>query len=440
MPNPMQPVGPPAPKAEPGAPSVLPMPREAPRTGPITSTPITSANPQMPIVLDGGIYPLEGYVSGETAFGSYSTPAGAVHEYVYGSAEALLWFASGQSVPILATVGPPATNGVLGQPGVAVLFGNQAVLPAFRPGVRLRGGIWFDEEATYGLEGSLFRLAERSTNFFASTADFPTSVIARPFFNTNPVQVIGPGINIRSGETAEIVSSPGFSAGAFAVRTQSTFWGGDVNYRQHWLEGCGRRLDLLAGYRRLRLDEDLDVTESVVGLGTNAGIAATVRDHFGTTNEFNGGQLGFAAQRDWGRWGLNLRALAALGTTTQHIHLDGTTLITRATGSNLVAGGALAVEGNRGRTERDRLSFVPEVTFNVTYQLTDHLKLLAGYNFLYWSNVVRPGDQIDRNIDGARIPAFYPLPVMPVGNRPMVPFKDSDFWAQGVNVGLQFTW
>ena len=33
------------------------------------------------------------------------------------------------------------------------------------------------------------------------------------------------------------------------------------------------------------------------------------------------------------------------------------------------------------------------------YQLTETVRLYAGYNFLYWTNVARPGAQIDRNLD-----------------------------------------
>jgi hypothetical protein len=41
------------------------------------------------------------------------------------------------------------------------------------------------------------------------------------------------------------------------------------------------------------------------------------------------------------------------------------------------------------------LSFVPEAGIDVGYQLTRHLRAKAGYTFIYWTDVVRPGDQID---------------------------------------------
>jgi hypothetical protein len=51
---------------------------------------------------------------------------------------------------------------------------------------------------------------------------------------------------------------------------------------------------------------------------------------------------------------------------------------------------------------------------------------------------VRPGDQIDRGLDVTRIPNFG-VPANPLPQpRPAVPFKETDYWAQGINIGLEF--
>jgi hypothetical protein len=42
-------------------------------------------------------------------------------------------------------------------------------------------------------------------------------------------------------------------------------------------------------------------------------------------------------------------------------------------------------------------------------------------------------------VDISQIPNFG-LDVPPVAARPAVPFKDVDFWAQGINFGLEFRW
>ena len=95
-------------------------------------------------------------------------------------------------------------------------------------------------------------------------------------------------------------------------------------------------------------------------------------------------------------------------------------------------GGLLALPSNIGRFSRDRFGLIPEVNLNVGYQLTDHLRLFVGYDILYWSNVVRPGDQISRSINptqqlgGTLMGVAAPLPQ----------FHTTDFWAQGVSLGL----
>lgn len=126
--------------------------------------------------------------------------------------------------------------------------------------------------------------------------------------------------------------------------------------------------------------------------------------------------------------------------TNQTIDIAGNQLITAPNGQQRsFNGGLLAVPSNIGRHTRDQFSVVPEVGVKLGYQFTDHLRVFVGYNFLYWTNVVRPGDQIDPVLNVAQIPNFT------IGNqaasqtvRPIVPFRNSDFWAQGINAGLEF--
>ncbi|HEV3261967.1 MAG TPA: BBP7 family outer membrane beta-barrel protein, partial [Gemmataceae bacterium] len=78
---------------------------------------------------------------------------------------------------------------------------------------------------------------------------------------------------------------------------------------------------------------------------------------------------------------------------------------------------------NIGTYSRDRFAVVPEATVRVGYELTEYLRASLGYTFLYCSEVVRPGDQIDRLL-GPGHPAFF--------------FSGTDFWAQGIDAQLEF--
>ena len=48
---------------------------------------------------------------------------------------------------------------------------------------------------------------------------------------------------------------------------------------------------------------------------------------------------------------------------------------------------------------RDRFAVLPEFGFDVGYQLTSRWRSFIGYNFLYISDVARPGNQIDGGVN-----------------------------------------
>jgi hypothetical protein len=103
-----------------------------------------------------------------------------------------------------------------------------------------------------------------------------------------------------------------------------------------------------------------------------------------------------------------------------------------------LAGGVLALPTNSGHFNRDRFAVVPEIDINVGYQVSRHLRAFLGYSFLYASNVVRPGDTIDRTVNLTQLPSSLGPGVLTGAARPMPLLKDTEFWAQGMNFGLEF--
>ena len=69
------------------------------------------------------------------------------------------------------------------------------------------------------------------------------------------------------------------------------------------------------------------------------------------------------------------------------------------------------------------------------YQVAPSIRIHAGYSFLYWTNVARAGDQIDLNVDARQLPTRAGPGV---GVQPAFVLRTNDFWAQGVNFGVQF--
>jgi hypothetical protein len=81
---------------------------------------------------------------------------------------------------------------------------------------------------------------------------------------------------------------------------------------------------------------------------------------------------------------------------------------------------------------------VPEGGVTLGYQVTSHLRVTLGYTFLYTSNVVRPGNLIDRGVNPSQVNALLGQGAFAGPVRPAFPGGDSDFWVQGLNFGMEF--
>jgi hypothetical protein len=346
---------------------------------------------------------------------------------VWVEGELLLWFLRGDTLPPLATTSPVGTPraaaGVLGLPGTAVLFGNQTVNDDLRVGFRLRSGAWLDCDNLCGVEGSFFFVGSQSTGFLGTAP-----ILTRPFFNA-----------LTNAQDAEIVSFPGVASGTIRIEDRrGDFYGTDANARCNLCCGCNYRVDLLGGYRYLRLTDGLSIQEqltstnpaSLVPVGT--GIA--VQDSFRTRNTFNGGQIGLAGEYRWSNLIVGLRGLAAVGDLHRTVDIDGSTVVAvpgQAPVTN--AGGLLALPSNSGHFTSDRVAFASEVGITLGYQLTSHVRLSAGYSFLLLTNAVRTGDQIDLVVN----PSQLPPGTLAGPARPAFMPHATDFWAQGVTLGLE---
>ena len=236
-------------------------------------------------------------------------------------------------------------------------------------------------------------------------------MLARPFFNVN-----------EGHEDRELTASPGIapgdvlkSVGTIRVDTSSTFLGAEANLRT--LCWCSDNFILtgLVGFRYLYLSENLTINENLTilkdiptappNVPLFAGDQVTVFDSFSTKNHFYGGQVGTTAQWQRGRWSLMTTGKIAIGATVQSVDIDGGQEIVSKNGNRQAfTGGLLAVSSNIGHHTQTRMAFVPEVGLKVGYNLSQNVRVFVGYDFLYWSNVLRPGDQIDRNLDLNLVP------------------------------------
>jgi Putative beta barrel porin-7 (BBP7) len=358
-----------------------------------------------------------------------SGPAEPPNSCFYGSAEYLLWWTQGQRVPPLLTTGTAASNGILGAPGTVVLYGGDTIGTGARSGGRFTLGFWMDDEKNTAVEGTFLFLAQRSFSFAANSSMYP--LLARPFFNLNT-----------GTEFREAATTPGVSVGQVAFDNPSRLWGAELNLRCNLCCGCWGRLDLIGGFRYLELDEAINITESLIALPGSSfpsGSNIVVSDRFGTRNQFYGAQTGLDYEISRGRWSLDLRGKLALGETHQDVNIGGNQVIVTPNGAVTTAnGGLLALASNSGHFVRDRFAVMPELGVTLGYQVKDWCRLTLGYNFLYWSSVVRPGDQIDRVIDVSQIPNSGLNTPSTGFARPTATVRDTGFWAQGINFGVEF--
>lgn len=429
---PAVPTRPPAPAptvrpTPPPAPDLEPWPGNVPATLPSRGGVVGS--PNLTLSRDLSVLDLFGAgLFGEDARTAiYGRPATARRSFV--QAELLLWWVRAGDVPVLATTATGPGNGFLGEPDTRTLLGAGPFGGTSRTGLRVRAGTLLGESGSAGIDAGFFYLGEQSSDFRVDSGQLPT--IARPFFAPN-----------FGREFAELVARPGLATGALEVRSTSQLWGADVNTRCVFCTPCDARREVFAGYRHLNLRESLTVTESITS-GPDAadpvGTAIAVQDAFRTRNQFHGGQVGFAFAQSYGALEFDGRLSVALGVTRQEVEIAGFQNRTRpGQPPENFTGGLLATGPNLGTFTRDRFSVAPEATVNAGVRLTDRLKVSAGYNFLYWSNVVRPGDQIDRTVDLSFVPNGPQVPRSV--DRPVPTLQPSNLWAHGIQFGVEYRW
>jgi hypothetical protein len=134
----------------------------------------------------------------------------------------------------------------------------------------------------------------------------------------------------------------------------------------------------------------------------------------------------------------------ALGDNHQTVNVQGSSLGSGAGfpyPAGTYPGGLLTEPSNIGKRSGDRLSVAPEVQVKVGWNLTDWARLTLGYDFLSWNSVVRPGNQIDHNVNYTQIPGAQPFFGPP--GAPLLPapqFNRADFFAHGLSIGLTFSY
>ena len=339
----------------------------------------------------------------------------------------LLWWPKAAPLPPLVTTSRTGGRPVLGAPGTVVLVGGRALDNQEIAGGRFVLGRSINPDETVGLEAVYFFLGTRTNSEILSDRGMPR------------VQSLGlPFVDARTGrETAFPLAMPGLSTGSVFVTTTTRAQGVEANFVANLVDSKHIRLNGIVGYRYLQVNEGLTVEQ----MRFAGGEFGPIYDQFDGHNRFHGGQLGLSADITQGIVFCEITGKVALGRTFEVVKIDGATnLYTPTLGGLSVAsytGGLYALPSNIGRYTDGVFGVVPEGIVKLGLKLGEVGRVYVGYNFLYLSGAVRPGDQIDRTLNPVQVPALNPAGIMAALDRPRVPFVRSEWWAQGLIIGLE---
>lgn len=370
--------------------------------------------------------------------GMFLAPPSGINERFWIRGEYLQWWTDELRTPSLVTTSPAGTlqnqAGILGMPGVAVLFGGEGINDGSVGGFRTRGGFWFDPVGSFGIEADYLQLFEQDDSF-AGSSDGST-ILAIPFFDIT-----------NDRETAQLIGFPGVASGNLNVGTSTEYQSFGVHGRAslcppadpcQFMGGyrgwtVRDRIDWLIGYRYAALDDAVAVSQSITSLIPATPGTLDVRDDFRTENQFHGVEVGMLYEADWNRFWLESLMKIAVGNNRQKVDISGSSVITEAGIPADFTGGLLAQRSNIGHYSRDEFAVLPELGLTLGFHVGPRLSVTAGYSLVYLSNVVRAGDQIDTDLN----PNLFPPEAVPFTGslRPRFAFRESDFWAHGPSVG-----
>jgi hypothetical protein len=302
------------------------------------------------------------------------------------------------------------------------------------------GGFWLDDGHRFGVDGGYFFIASHTTAQSVATNGQPGSpILAVPFFDADT-----------GAEHSFVRGFPTITAGSARLTLTSRMQGAELNGVMNAPSYAGVHLAMLGGFRYADLKEHLSFGTTSLGVmptlppAGNNGLVFDTLDRFNTHNYFYGGQLGLRAEYRLGKWFASGSAKVALGdmfeigsrfagyTTNVFNNPAG------GTPKSTSGFGAFVQQSNYGSEHRHEFAVVPEAGVNIGYQVTNGARLFVGYDFLYLSDVLRPGKQIDRTINFSQTVDSIAggRPFVP-GTRPSRDLTSSDFWAQGLNFGVE---
>lgn len=358
---------------------------------------------------------------------------GCPNRFIFG-AEYLYWKIKDSPNPIPLVVTAPFADNMLpliGVPGTEVLLGDKDIRNNWRSGGRFTLG-WFNEDCCIGAEANYFFFPSGSKSQSVASSGSPSSIyLSVPYFDT-----------FTNLESSSPLAEPGRFRALAKLRVSNQFQGAEVNGTTVLFCNCSYKVNALAGFRYLNFYEKLKFSVDSPAVAIPAEIFQ-VTDRFKTKNNFYGGQIGLIGEFWYNQFFINAKGKLAIGAMQEDVKIKGKFITNAFNGfgaAQTFEGGYFALLSNMGRHRKTCFAVVPEVNLNIGYQVFEGFRIQLGYTFLYVNKMAWAGKQINRNINPTQssLYEFTPTPTLTGQASPRASVKSSSFWAQGLNVSLEF--
>lgn len=372
--------------------------------------------------------PLLGY-DGYSSFGG-SSSCGCDQFWV--DAEYLYWQIKNSPEPVVLVAESstaPATT-------IDPVIGGHSVQNNWRSGGKFSLGYWFEDTRHFGVEANYFFLPKESRSKSVSSSGAPGSLT-----------LYAPFIDAVTGDVVfdNYIALPGSFSGIATRKVHNWMQGAELNAVAVFPCDCCFNLSALLGFRYWNFDETLNFTTSSPNVTPPEGVFQTY-DKFNVQNNFYGGQIGGSIDYSFDCFSVNVKAKVALGAMCEELGISGATFTNDFnpepfTGTVVeYAGGYFALPTNIGHHNKTNFAVIPEVAINFGYQFTENFRVNVGYTFLYVSNMLWAGKQIDPVINSSQSVEYNGNPNSSLVGvaKPSANLKTSSLWTQGVNVGLEF--
>jgi len=328
--------------------------------------------------------------------------------------DTLLFWSKGHQLPSLA-IGTRAGNSqvLLGCPQPSL----------FDAGGQFKYGFTNENARAFGFEASyLFFNARKQYDPISRGISSHWDELARPAMNSD----LGIGERI-------IFGSPNMVGNLDAIlSTRVRSW--EALGLWNFAQGLRFRIAGEAGYRYFNLSESVQLDQVTITT-SSASFPQTIlaTDRYDTNTSFHGGQLGLRAEWEEGPFSVEFNGKIAIGASVETATLRGQSVFIPHLpwyAPSASDSGVFITPSNRNRTDRNALAWLPEAGLKLKYRSGERMLFTMGYRFIYLSDVVRPGDQM---WNGQPLDDRFRY----ADDRPHIPLIRSDFWLQGLTLGLE---